>query len=102
MRRVAKRILPKGTDVLLVIDQFEELFTLTADEQARRGFLDGLDSDPAMHPYLVPLAIHACRERSDKPGSPTHWSNRIIDSLIESPARERDRQGDPRRRSSRL
>ena len=66
------------------------------------GSPEGLDSDPAMHPYLVPLAIHACRERSDKPGSPTHWSNRIIDSLIESPARERDRQGDPRRRSSRL
>ncbi|TML83337.1 MAG: hypothetical protein E6G09_08780, partial [Actinobacteria bacterium] len=42
MRRVAKRILPQGTDLLLAVDQFEELFTLTADEETRRAFLDGL------------------------------------------------------------
>src|SRR5205823_14556850 len=42
MRRVAKRVLPQGTELLLVVDQFEELFTLTADEQTRRAFLDGL------------------------------------------------------------
>jgi len=37
MRRIAKRVLPEGTELLLVIDQFEELFTLTADEETRRG-----------------------------------------------------------------
>jgi WD40 repeat protein/DNA-binding SARP family transcriptional activator len=42
MRRVAKRILPQGTELLLAVDQFEELFTLTPDEETRRGFLDGL------------------------------------------------------------
>jgi WD40 repeat protein len=42
MRRVAKRILPPDSELLLVIDQFEELFTLTADEETRRRFLDGL------------------------------------------------------------
>jgi WD40 repeat protein len=42
MRRVAKRILPPESELLLVIDQFEELFTLTADEETRRRFLDGL------------------------------------------------------------
>jgi serine/threonine protein kinase/DNA-binding SARP family transcriptional activator/WD40 repeat protein len=42
IRRVAKRLLPSDTDLLLVIDQFEELFTLTADEEIRRRFLDGL------------------------------------------------------------
>src|SRR5207253_9982248 len=36
MRRGAKRILPQGTVLLLVVDQFEELFTLTADEETRR------------------------------------------------------------------
>src|ERR671934_246457 len=41
-RRVAKRILPPESELLLVIDQFEELFTLTADEETRRRFLDGL------------------------------------------------------------
>ncbi len=42
IRRVAKRILPAESELLLVIDQFEELFTLTADEEVRRRFLDGL------------------------------------------------------------
>jgi WD40 repeat protein/serine/threonine protein kinase/DNA-binding SARP family transcriptional activator len=42
LRRVAKRILPPGSELLLVVDQFEELFTLTAEEEMRRRFLDGL------------------------------------------------------------
>jgi Novel STAND NTPase 1 len=41
IRRVVKRILPPGSALLLVVDQFEELFTLTADE-TRRRFLAGL------------------------------------------------------------
>jgi WD40 repeat protein len=58
MRRVAKQILPHGTELLLVIDQFEELFTLTADEETRRGFLDGLtalaaDSRSRVHVVLT-------------------------------------------------
>jgi hypothetical protein len=49
IRRVVKRILPPGSELLLVVDQFEELFTLTADEETRRRFLAGLTalaSDP--------------------------------------------------------
>lgn len=42
IRRVAKRILPAESELLLVVDQFEELFTLTADEEIRRRFLNGL------------------------------------------------------------
>ena len=42
MARVVKQILPPGTELLLVVDQFEELFTLTTDEETRRRFLDGL------------------------------------------------------------
>ncbi len=39
--RAAELILPRdGSELLLVIDQFEELFTLTADEGDRRRFLD--------------------------------------------------------------
>lgn len=40
--RAVKRILPKGTRLLLVIDQFEELFTLTRDEPTRDRFLRAL------------------------------------------------------------
>ncbi|MFN3255666.1 MAG: BTAD domain-containing putative transcriptional regulator [Ilumatobacter sp.] len=41
--RVSKQILAgDDTDLLLVIDQFEELFSLTHDPQVRRDFLDNL------------------------------------------------------------
>jgi hypothetical protein len=42
---IVERVLEKqsGTDrVLIVVDQFEELYTLTSDEEARRRFLDEL------------------------------------------------------------
>ena len=43
MLRVIKRVLPDdGTGLLLVIDQFEELFSLTPDEDTRALFLDNL------------------------------------------------------------
>ncbi|MDX1614304.1 MAG: protein kinase, partial [Candidatus Promineifilaceae bacterium] len=41
--RAADLILPKdGSELILIIDQFEELFTLTTDEAARQHFLDNL------------------------------------------------------------
>ncbi len=40
--RSVREILPPGSRLLLVIDQFEELFTLTPDEDTRRRFLDNL------------------------------------------------------------
>ena len=42
LSRVIKRILPADTRLLLVIDQFEELFTLTHDEVARNRLLSAL------------------------------------------------------------
>src|SRR4051794_10627022 len=61
MRRVAKRILPPESELVLVIDQFEELFTLTADEEARRRFLDGLTALAAdqRSPVRVVLTLRA-------------------------------------------
>ncbi len=41
---VLGRLLPGDTEILLVVDQFEELFTLTPDEEERRRFLDVLVS----------------------------------------------------------
>lgn len=40
--RVIKRILPADTRLVLVIDQFEELFTMTQDDAVRRRFLAAL------------------------------------------------------------
>ena len=42
LARVTKQILPRESELLLVVDQFEELFTLTPDEETRRRFLAGL------------------------------------------------------------
>jgi WD40 repeat protein/class 3 adenylate cyclase/tRNA A-37 threonylcarbamoyl transferase component Bud32 len=40
--RVSKRLVPAGGMLVLVVDQFEELFTLCRDDETRRRFLDGL------------------------------------------------------------
>jgi WD40 repeat protein/DNA-binding SARP family transcriptional activator len=45
---VIRRLVPGGGELLLVVDQFEELFTL-ATEQDQRAFLDGM-----MHAISVP------------------------------------------------
>ena len=59
--RVVKRILPAGSELLLVVDQFEELFTLTADEEMRRRFLAGLTAlaDDPHSPARVLVTLRA-------------------------------------------
>ncbi|MCP3855402.1 MAG: protein kinase [Actinomycetia bacterium] len=42
--RAVRRFLPEDGQLLLIIDQFEELFTLCPDEDERRQFLDALAS----------------------------------------------------------
>lgn len=43
LHRAVKRILPgPGAELLLIVDQFEELFTLVEDDITRDGFMDGL------------------------------------------------------------
>jgi WD40 repeat protein/class 3 adenylate cyclase len=42
MTKAIQRALPAGSELFLVIDQFEELFTLVEDEGMRQLFLDGL------------------------------------------------------------
>ncbi|MEN8042107.1 MAG: BTAD domain-containing putative transcriptional regulator, partial [Actinomycetota bacterium] len=42
LARALKRYLPNGETLVLVIDQFEELFTLCEDEDVRVAFLDSL------------------------------------------------------------
>ncbi len=55
--RAAELILPRdGSELVLVIDQFEELFTLTHEESARKHFLDILSAavlDPRSRVRLI-------------------------------------------------
>jgi WD40 repeat protein/DNA-binding XRE family transcriptional regulator len=58
LARAVKRVLPGDdhTQLVLVIDQFEELFTLVEDEKARADFLDSLFSavtDPRSRLWVV-------------------------------------------------
>jgi len=49
-------LLPPDIELLLIVDQFEELFTLTADEETRRRFLEalaGFAGDPLNRVRLV-------------------------------------------------
>ena len=54
--RAVKRVLPEGAEALLVIDQFEELFTLAAEAGPGEQFLDGLTeliTDPESNVRVV-------------------------------------------------
>ena len=54
-------LLPRDSELLLVVDQFEELFTVTTDAEERRRFLDvlaGLVSDPR-HRVRVVVTMRA-------------------------------------------
>jgi WD40 repeat protein/serine/threonine protein kinase/DNA-binding SARP family transcriptional activator len=58
MLRTLRRILPgdEDTQLLLLIDQFEELFTMVQDDEQRLHFLDGLFaalSDPRSPLYVI-------------------------------------------------
>ncbi len=59
--KAVERYLPLGTQLLLVIDQFEELFTLTHDEATRQAFLDLLTTacEDSSSPIRVVLTIRA-------------------------------------------
>ena len=48
--RVVRRLIPTGGELLLVVDQLEELFTLAPDDEQRR-FLDGL-----VHAVSAPMS----------------------------------------------
>jgi len=59
--RAALRILPEGSCLLLLIDQFEELFTLVESESERAGFLDllGVALDDPHKRVKVVLTLRA-------------------------------------------
>jgi WD40 repeat protein/DNA-binding SARP family transcriptional activator len=56
LARATKRLLPAGTEMVLIVDQFEELYTLVRDDRLRSSFLAALValvSDPRGRVSLV-------------------------------------------------
>jgi WD40 repeat protein/DNA-binding CsgD family transcriptional regulator len=60
LQRVAGMLLPDNTDLLLVVDQFEEVFTLVADEDLRGHFLNLLTTG-VTHPHSRVRVVIALR-----------------------------------------
>lgn len=66
--RAAKRTLPDDeSELLLVIDQFEELFTQTADEGQRANFLDSLEAAARDERSRLRLVITLRADFYDRP-----------------------------------
>jgi DNA-binding SARP family transcriptional activator/ABC-type glycerol-3-phosphate transport system substrate-binding protein/tRNA A-37 threonylcarbamoyl transferase component Bud32 len=66
LRRVVRQLLPEGSQLLLVVDQFEELFTQVSDETADR-FIDAL-VDAVSDPHsIVRIVITLRADFYDRP-----------------------------------
>jgi hypothetical protein len=74
--RVLRRIVPAGGELLLVVDQLEELFTL-AGEVEQRAFLDGL---------AHAVGVAGSRLRVVRPCAPTSTTGRCASSASEGPS----------------
>ena len=65
--RGLRRVLPEGAELLLIIDQFEELFTLCPSEADRRLFLDGVASAVSEHRSRLRVVLTLRADFYDRP-----------------------------------
>ncbi|MDQ3874040.1 MAG: protein kinase, partial [Actinomycetota bacterium] len=90
VRRTVKRILPAGSELLLIVDQFEELFTLTTDEELRRRFLDGLTALAADPRAPVRLVVTLRADFLDHPLRYPEFGELLGAGLVTVPAPSED------------
>ena len=64
---LVRGVVPHGTNVVIVIDQFEELFTHTADEAARRAFVRMLVDTTAQPEAVVRIVVTVRADFLDRP-----------------------------------
>lgn len=67
LARTVKEVLPEGVQLVLIIDQFEEVYSLTADARVRRQFLDALVSLAEDEPTRVRIVITLRADFFDRP-----------------------------------
>ncbi len=67
LAQVARRVLPTGTRALLIIDQFEELFTLTTDDAARQHLIDALIALGGDHDSTLSVLVTLRSDHLDHP-----------------------------------
>lgn len=82
LTRAAKQILPDDdTDLLLIIDQFEELFVLTAEESSRKRFLDALTAT-AREAQRVRIVVTLRADFFGRPLGAPDFAALMRDSLV--------------------
>ena len=64
---IVRRVVPPGTNVVIVVDQFEELFTQTIDEGARRAFVQMLVDTAAEPDAVVRIVVTLRADFLDRP-----------------------------------
>ena len=64
---LVRGVVPHGTNVVIVIDQFEELFTHTADEAARRAFVRMLVDTTVQPEAVVRIIVTVRADFLDRP-----------------------------------
>jgi DNA-binding SARP family transcriptional activator/WD40 repeat protein len=67
LHRCAQQVLPRDSELLLIIDQFEELFTQTVDEDTRRAFLTLLISAVTQPDPRVRIVVTLRADFFDRP-----------------------------------
>ncbi|MEM9711856.1 MAG: BTAD domain-containing putative transcriptional regulator [Actinomycetota bacterium] len=81
--RVSKQILPDDdTDLLLVIDQFEELYSLTGDDDVRRRFLDALTEVAADERSRLRIVATLRADFLDRPLAHAGFGAHLADGLL--------------------
>ena len=91
MLRVIKRVLPDdGTGLVLIIDQFEELFSLTPDEDSRRLFLESLVTLGSDARSRVRTVLTMRADFFDRPLDYPEFGEAIRDGLITVSMPDRD------------
>jgi len=89
--RVSKQILPDDdSELLLVIDQFEELFSLTTDEHARRQFLANLTAAVSDERGRVRVVVTMRADFLDRPLADPDFGTLLGRSLLPVAAPTRD------------
>ncbi|RLE24833.1 MAG: hypothetical protein DRJ50_04095, partial [Actinobacteria bacterium] len=81
--RVSKQILPNDdTELLLVIDQFEELFSLTTDDRVRSNFLANLVTVAADERSRVRVVLTLRADYFDRPLAVAEFGALLREALI--------------------
>ena len=83
--RVLRRMLPEGGELLLVVDQLEELFTL-ADDGEQRAFLDGLSHALAVADSRLRVVATLRADFYDRPLRFERFGTAVGDATVPIPA----------------